>query len=316
MVVLDRDQLDEAGQLAGAAGLLLGGERRRREAVERSRHPAARGREAGRVASRGGARERGEGGVGGSAGAAPARPLVLGREDRPEAGGHRRGLGPARVEAALGGVARRRRAGRRRWPGRRRAGPSSRPARPGGARCAASSRTASVASTPGRVKRVALRNSRSSSQVAAARRVAGPHGRQGDGVAAAQKSAARSRPRAAARAVSSRARAARAALASAARVGPVGRRRVAPQALGERAAQLARGPPHQPLRGARLVEQQRALRLERQVLHALGRAPGRAPPARPRPARRARPVPAGSPRALALALSPPGSRCSAWPRPG
>ena len=100
VAVLDRDQVEEADELGGAARLLLGREGCGDEALEHARRGVGGRREGVRVAqARAG--ELREGRVGLVARGRPARALVLGREDQPEPGRLRGGLGEPGVEAAL-----------------------------------------------------------------------------------------------------------------------------------------------------------------------------------------------------------------------
>ena len=97
--VLDRHERDEAQQLLGAAGRLLGGERGGGEAVERLVDLAARVGGGLLVAGLGGVAERTERRGGCGRGGRAAVLLVAGGEDVPVAGGLRCGLGLARREA-------------------------------------------------------------------------------------------------------------------------------------------------------------------------------------------------------------------------
>ena len=123
VVVLDRDQVQEARELGGAARLLLRRERRRDEPVEIALDLLACAGERRLVAGDRGALEGREVAVGCPALGRAALRLVLGREDQPVAAHDRRRLGGGGAEAALelarGLVEVVARAG----PGRRRAGP-------------------------------------------------------------------------------------------------------------------------------------------------------------------------------------------------
>ena len=97
VVVLDRDQVEEADQLLAAARLLLGREGGRGEVVEEALGVAiAAGRRFGRRRQSGKRRELA---VGLLAGRGSALLLVLGGEQAPVAGGRRGGLGDGGVEA-------------------------------------------------------------------------------------------------------------------------------------------------------------------------------------------------------------------------
>ena len=270
MAVVDGDQLDEADQLAGTARLLLGGEGRGGEAVERARNLLASGREAALVAAQGGAGEPVERGVRLRAGGPPARLLVLRREDLPEPGGHRRGLGPARVELVL----------RRVVGGRQVVGEAglvrveqvllhAQQRRP-----AARAPAGELAHGEGGVD-AGAREARGLAELAQQQpgrprcgrpRPGSPRPSRRSCRAAALRAAGRGRPRAAsrhARARTPRRRRAR----SAPRGRPPGADRRRPCASGPRSWARARS--DQPQRRARLVEQQRRLGVEDEVLHAL-----------------------------------------------
>ena len=102
LVVLLRDQVEEAGQLARPVDLLVGRQRRRREALEVGFGPLAGSFETGRSSP-----------APAAARAAKSRPVaralrraallaVLGGDRQPVAGGDRGGFGEAAAEAALG----------------------------------------------------------------------------------------------------------------------------------------------------------------------------------------------------------------------
>ena len=179
---------------------------------------------------------------------------------------------------------RRRRAGRAGGPGRRRAGPCSPPGRRRPARSAPRSRlrTASVASAPGRVRRVAVRNSRSSSQARAVRTSPARTASSVTAIAprnsgALQRRRARRRARARPRPPGRRPRrppgAPRAACG-----GPRRRQRARRR---DARAQLAARSPRRPLRGAArggpVAEDQLGLRVEQAPAQRLGRLPRRRP---------------------------------------
>ena len=95
-------QVEEAGQLAGPVDLLVGGQRRRGEALEVGFDPLARGFEAGRVGGGAGRGQPLEVAVGRAPLGGAALLAVLGRDRQPVAVDDRGGFGEAPVEAAFG----------------------------------------------------------------------------------------------------------------------------------------------------------------------------------------------------------------------